>query len=619
MLRILLYLFGIPLLLVLAVALLLPLFLDEERLLALAADTLEEKTGAQLTVNGGAEFSLLPRIGLQLAQAELALPGENQPDLSVRSLAIGVKLLPLFSRSVEIDGLTLEGLLVNLPAPAEPPQRASEGLSDAELDAFYAARRQALAEAGQKAGARDALALPMALEVDKLRVLDSRIVLLGRGNEAPTIIDLELLRATDLNLDGLPVPVKLALRMASGDGGDPVRLEMETRFTLDADAQMLQLADLTAGISGITAEPIQLAASGSADLQRLAADLALTLDIGAASGEGKVRYASFESPQIDANLQFNQLSPALLALAGPAAAQKRDSDDAGSTGDEPLPLAALRSIDSRVALRVDSARFDAHEITDLRTQLRLVDGVLRINRLEGKLHGGELDMVATLNAGHNTAKLATRGALNNVDLPRLLSALDAEPILTGSASLDWKLASEGRTRNALRDKLNGPLGLHTRDLVLQGLGIERMLCEAVALVNREALQAELPTDSAFQALTLDVALAGGKARLAPLNAELQHVKLTGEGDLELASLDFDADFAARLSPELASLDPACRVNERYTAIAWPLACEGNLGGEPADWCRVNTSEIVEDLTKQEVQRKVEKEAGKLLNKFLERD
>jgi len=126
-LRILLYLFGIPLLLVLAVALLLPLFLDEERLLALAADTLEEKTGAQLTVNGGAEFSLLPRIGLQLAQAELALPGENQPDLSVRSLAIGVKLLPLFPRSVEIDGLTLEGLLVNLPAPAEPPSAPAGG------------------------------------------------------------------------------------------------------------------------------------------------------------------------------------------------------------------------------------------------------------------------------------------------------------------------------------------------------------------------------------------------------------------------------------------------------------------------------------------------------------
>ncbi|WP_116368777.1 AsmA family protein [Parahaliea mediterranea] len=623
--RFLLFLLLTPILLIAAAALLVPLLVDEERLLAIAAEALEEKTGATLSVGGEASLRLLPRIALSMEQVELTLPGEGQPDLSAGRLDIGVKPLPLLSGEVQIQRLALERLLVTVPAGPPAPSVDTSDLSDAQLDAFYRERRKAIKAAGEGAGL--ALAAPMALEVAELNLRDSRLVLMADAGQPDRIVEIKSLNATDLNLAGRPVPLSLALALPANEpGGTPVALQLNATLRLDQNSQQLALDQFQAQVRGATAKPLDLTATGTVDLQRVVADLDLGLTLGSARGEGTLRFASFESPQIDADLHLNEFTPALLALAGPEAAATKPASSDGATsegeredaGDAPLPLAPLRAIDTRAKLAIDSARFGNHEVSELRAQLRAVDGVLTLNRLSGQVHGGTLSASATLDAAHNQARLITSGKLDGVDLPQLLAALEAEPKLSGQASLNWQLATEGRSSNALRDALNGPVKIHTQDLVLKGLGIERMLCQTVALVNREQLAAELPADSAFEALTVDVQLADGKARLAPLRAELANIQLTGKGAAQLDSLDFKADFAARLDPGLAEVDPACRVNERYTAIDWPLECKGNLNGDAGDWCRVDSGEILEDLGKNEVQRKVKEEAGRLFDRLLKK-
>ena len=100
-----------------------------------------------------------------------------------------------------------------------------------------------------------------------------------------------------------------------------------------------------------------------------------------------------------------------------------------------------------------------------------------------------------------------------------------------------------------------------------------------------------------------------------LRAELPHIALKGTGAFDLLSQDFKATVKASLSPELEQLDHACRVSKRLTAIDWPVNCKGKVGTDPAKWCGVDTEEILEDLAKNEGKRRIEKEAGKLLDKL----
>ncbi len=125
-----------------------------------------------------------------------------------------------------------------------------------------------------------------------------------------------------------------------------------------------------------------------------------------------------------------------------------------------------------------------------------------------------------------------------------------------------------------------------------------------------SLAADFPNSSAFEELSVKINLGKGKAKLQPLKAKFPDIRLSGKGTLDIVTMDFDTNFAAKLSPGLAKLDPACRVNDSITAIEWPVSCKGNVTGEPGDWCSVDTADIIEDLAGNELKRKAQKEVEK---------
>ncbi|MEP4486521.1 MAG: AsmA family protein [Halioglobus sp.] len=616
MARFLIILIAIPLILVLMVALLLPLLLDTEKLVNVAATQIEKQTGATLVVNGEAKISLFPTLRLQLGDAMLTAPGEQATELQVGTLEIGVELMPLLSSEIEIQTLGAESVSITMAAPPEQPAIDTSNLTDAQLDVFYEKRKKAIAEAADEANAGTAAALPLALNVQRLWLRDVTVRVLGEGDTKDSVLQLVELEATELNLDGRPIPVQAIVMLPDED----ISIALAGNVSVNQSGGVATLAPLSVTVSGALADPVTLTANGQVNISNQLADLQLSVETGSTRGDGTLRYASFESPQIDAVMALNQLNPALLALAGPEAAQEADAPEetSDSSGDEPLPLDAIRLIDTRAQLSVESVIVDVHTITDVKVDVRAVEGVVTLSQLSGTVHEGRLAMDATLNGRLSTATVDMRGALTGLNIASALAAMEAEPIASGLANLDFTLAGKGATQNALIENLAGPITLTTEAVELKDIGVEKMLCQAVALVNQESLTATLPKNSAFKTLRADLALQGGKLRLNPLTAELEGVSLKGDGTVDLLSQDLKAVISARLSPDLEELDPACRVNDRYTDIDWPVSCEGNLSGDPAKWCGVDTTDIVKSMATKEVKRSMQKEAGKLLNKLFDR-
>jgi len=621
--RIILILIAIPLVLVLAAAILIPLLVDKETILSLAAEQVERQTGATLTVDGKVDFSVFPTLGLALGDVSLQMPEETQPGLQARDLEIGVQLLPLLSKEVLIDTLKLDGVVVKMVSEPGPAPVDTTGLSDEQLQAFYAKRRAALEEAGRSAGAENAIAVPLALNVQTLSVTDSRLEMTEVGGES-TVVEILRLTGTDLNLEGRDIPLEAHIRLP---GEQDTEIELRGAVAVSQDTDTVNLQEMGVEIRGATADDITLQVSGAIDLQRQVADVELTASIGETEARGQLHYASFESPGIDTRLQLNLFNPAILALAGPEAATAAGTEKSArgtGDGDTPLPLDAIRVMDTRAQLKIDKLIFEKHVVDDLEARLRVVDGIAILSGVTGRMHGGELNMKGNLNAKQSTARVNAQGTLNNLDIASVLQAVEAKPVLSGRADLNWKLHGRGNSSKAITQTLKGPIELVARDAVLTDMGVEQMMCEAVALVNREALSASFPASSRFQTLAADIELGGGQAKLQPLEAQLGEIGLRGTGALTLESLEFDTTFRARLSPGLEKLDPACRVNQRITAIDWPVNCKGQVTGDPADWCAVDTAEIVEDIATQEIkgkaqeeiERKLGKEAGDLLQGIL---
>jgi len=617
--RVILILLAIPLVLVIAAAVLIPLLLDEEKILNMAAETLEKETGAILAVDGGASLSIFPRIEVQLAEAGITMPGEQEMSVRARSLGIGLELMPLFSGSVEIDEISVDGLVVTMQSAPEEPSLDTSTLTDEQLDAYYEKRRRDNESAGQAAGQESVAALPLALNVQRLSVTDSVLEIVSADTDERTRVTIINLEGLDLNLDERAMPLSMKIRL---EGEEPIVVDIKGEVKVNADDQQLIIDALAVDVNGALAQPVSLETSGAIDLGKQIADLQLKLVLGDMQGDGKLRYASFETPQIDANLHLNKFDPALLALAGPDAATAADNDSstggASTDGDQPLPLNAIRAIDTRARLLIDQADFSGHVVNKMRVNLRVVDGIARVTALKGNLHGGALDVKATFNGQHNIAKLNTAGGLTGMDIAQALKAMDSEPIMTGKVDIQWRLNSNGSTSNQLVEAMRGPIDLLTSEVTLQELGVEKMLCGAVALVNRESLSKPLPESTRFENLSVKLKMGKGKLHMKPFRAELANVKLNGEGAMDILKQDFSATFIARLSAALGELDPACRVNERLTAIDWPVNCKGSLADDPARWCSVDSQEIIEQMAKKEVQHQVEKEAGKLFNKLFKK-
>lgn len=600
-----------PMALIVIALLLLPLLLDKQRILELATAMIAERTGATLSVGGDIELQVFPRIGVSLDQVALALPDEAVPGLQVRSLQLGLQLLPLFSGEVAVDRLYLDGLTYRVAASPQGEKVDTGTMTDEQLDAYYSERRRQQAEAGSPGAV---LAVPLALNVKTLEVTDSRLELEQADGAEPTIVEIRDFRARDLNLGGQPIGLAADLRLPREP---PLQLDLEATLRLDQARQLLLLDSLQLQVAGSSPDKVELQASGEVELERQAADLELAVSIGATRGEGRLRYAALESPVIDADMHFNRFDPAILALAGPGAAAGGDTDIAedGDSGDQPLPLAALRAIDTRARLTIDEAIVSGHRVEALEASLRALDGVIEVPSLSGQVYGGQLTAQGTLNGRYNSATLTTSGELRQVDIAAALAGAEAKPFATGRAGLDWELQGEGRTRNELVNALSGPVTLQTSGVVLQGISVQGLLCEVVALANQETLSASFEPDTRFASLGASIRLADGRAQLQPLRAELEHIALTGRGYYTLLAGDFDTTFEARLSPGLESLDPACRVSKRLTAIDWPVDCSGNIKQPPAHWCKVDAAEILKDLSVNEAQRKIEKKAGKLLEKL----
>ena len=107
---------GLVVVLIIAAAIILPLILDPNDFRDDIADAVRDRTGHELTIEGDLELSVLPFLGVQIGRTSLSnAPGfGEQPLLAINGASVGVRLLPLLSRRLEVSTVTLDGLRLNL-------------------------------------------------------------------------------------------------------------------------------------------------------------------------------------------------------------------------------------------------------------------------------------------------------------------------------------------------------------------------------------------------------------------------------------------------------------------------------------------------------------------------
>lgn len=107
---------GVVVVLFISAAVLLPLLIDPNDHKQALVEQVKQRTGRDLRIEGDIELSVFPWIGVEVGRVVLsnATGFANPVFASTDEVSIRVKLLPLLSRRLEMDTITVHGLTLNL-------------------------------------------------------------------------------------------------------------------------------------------------------------------------------------------------------------------------------------------------------------------------------------------------------------------------------------------------------------------------------------------------------------------------------------------------------------------------------------------------------------------------
>ncbi len=556
---------GVVIAIVVLGLLILPNFIDEQQIIALAQEQVRKSTGGELRVDGDTRLTLLPSLSIALNSTTIDLPGQPETSgrtlASVGSLAIGLSPVALLMGKTEVGEVVL---------------------TNTDLQRF---------------------------NVDG--TLATQLTL------AELVVD-------DLNIANNPTRLRATLQVANLAGGKPISVVLSGVVRVPQALDRIELDELTTDISGLLHQDIKTALSGVVELSPLKATLDLVANLPGGDIDGDLLYASEQSPQIDLSFHTSRLDLDQLTPPGNSSGSNETGDDAadGSANGAsksndikpppvPLPVGPLRNLDLRLAVTADALTINGQTLSDAQLLLRAVDGISDLQYLRGVLHQGQLDTAMIIDVRQATAQISLKGGLNGVNIDSFAASLGAANTAVGRVDMNWDVKTKGTTTEDLRLGLDGKMTLEGSNVELLPVSAQAKMCAAIAKINQQALTQTMPTTTEISALTAKVTFGKQQARVSTLELATPGVVMSGSGAASLRDLTFQLGVNASISEELEALDEACRVEKRYMAIDWPVKCVGNLSGDATQWCAIDRESIVKQLLANEAKSKLQKQADKL--------
>lgn len=391
---------------------------------------------------------------------------------------------------------------------------------------------------------------------------------------------------------------------------------------------LARLDMMPAMANGEALADVALTSPVSGDLERFElAGLTLVLDGSTFTGRLAGQY---DGGQLAADLQGDKLDvdgylpppgvedddASLWRLPGIRRAHAAESD-----GLVPTEWLAALTLDAHLAL--GELRLAGLDFQDVDLTLEGRDGRHRLVAFESGFHDGRLVADGALDLRETPARWQLAPKVERVRLESLLESLGNEPApLSGRFSGEGELATRGNTLMELRRHLGGNLATRIEEGALPGVNISRELCTMAATLEGEELDREWRDETRFERIRATLNLDEGTAMSDDLLVTLPGMEVAGKGELDLVSEQFDLRAALRL---IDAENAPCEVNRRLERVPLPVRCEGQLGGDSAEWCRFDRqafqgtlAELLRDEASQRAGEEVEKRLEGAADKIDER-
>ena len=202
-----------------------------------------------LEIPGDLAWQFWPSLGVSLGRTEARIAGEEELFAGINSASVGVAVWPLLFGQVEMDGVTLDGLEVNLVETADGANWEKIGPQDGAEEETAPAEEEQPGESG---------GMDIPLTIPSVAITDGRIRYRNTTDGTDIRVEHFNFNAQDVSLEE-PFPMQMSLRYQ--DQSDMrVDLNLDTTLAADLDNNHFVLDPMTldADIAGMTTNPLRV-------------------------------------------------------------------------------------------------------------------------------------------------------------------------------------------------------------------------------------------------------------------------------------------------------------------------------------------------------------------------
>ena len=542
------------------------------------AAAVKDKTGRTLAIEGNFALTFFPSIGIAVGKTSLSEPAGSGIFARFDEAKVSLALLPLFSRQVVIDRVTLSGLTADLV-------KRKDGKTNFD-DLLNAPGRAGAVEAQPKpAPQREA----MHLDIAGIDIRSSAIAWRDEssGNRfKASVAEFKTGRIAS----GVPGKLSLSAKIEGIKPRASLQIKLSSGYRLDFEKQKFAL-------SGIDLKLSEEGAGGNAFETSL-------------KGEMEIDLAP-QSIQFDLAVDRLDVDSYLGAAKGKAAAS---GGRPAAGAEEPIDLSALKGLNLKGKLRISQLTVSNIKAEKVDLGVRATGGRVEVNPLSASLYQGNLTGSASVNANGN--RLAMKGQLGGVAIGPLLRDALNNDLLEGRGSVTLDVQTGGATVSAMKKALSGSASLALRDSSLKGVNLGELLRKAKSLreSNPPAEQGALPAERTdFTELGASFVIRNGVAHNDDLSAKSPLLRLAGSGDVDIGANSID--YLIKASVVASSGGQGGKELAELRGVTVPVKVTGPLD---APRFRADLRATVGDALKQRAEDKLKERVQDRLRDLLRR-
>ena len=572
---------GLVALIVLVIAIVAATF-DPNKYKPEIAAAVKDKTGRTLAIEGNFALTFFPSIGIAVGKTSLSEPNGSGIFARFDEAKVSLALLPLFSRQVVIDRVTLSGLTADLV-------KRKDGRTNFD-DLLNAPGRAGAVKAQPKpAPQREA----MHLDIAGIDIRSSAIAWRDESSGNRFKASVAEFR-TGRIASGVPGKLSLSARVEATQPKADYQVRLSGDYRLNFEKQTFVFSGIDLKISD--------AAPGSK-----APPLSLKGDVEFDASPQAIRF-TLAADQVNLDRYLPPPPPK------PAAGAPKGASASSTKPEEPIDLSALKALNLKGDLKIERLIASNVKLERVHLGVKAASGKVDAEPLTADLYQGKLSGAASANA--NTNRFALKADLGGVTLGPLLKDALNNDLLEGRGSVMLDVQTGGATVSAMKKALSGNASLALRDSSLKGVNLGELLRKAKSLrgSNPPAEQGALPAERTdFTELGASFVIRNGVAHNDDLSAKSPLLRLAGSGDVDIGANSID--YLIKASVVASSGGQGGKELAELRGVTVPVKVTGPLD---APRFRADLRATVGDALKQRAEDKLKERVQDRLKDLLRR-